>query len=302
MKRTTSLERTNLEHKTIVISVIGSLFMALLGVGFGIYTNSEAILLDGLFSFTGFVIAGITLKVSQLINQPETKNYQFGLSALEPMLNLIKGLVILVLCIFAAVDAAQVILSGGRFLDGMVVFIYASIASVGCFVVYAIIRKNAISLKSPILEADATNWLIDGIMSCAVGIAFVLAYLMRDGYAKAIIPYLDSGMVLVLVIAVLPVPINLVIKNMRQVLLGAPDESIQFEIQKIVEDQLADLKHKHLHYRMLQSGRHTFATVTVQVSKEKTVADLDQYRELTDRCLAKDHPYWTVELIFHGAS
>ena len=80
----------NLEHRSLHISAVGALIMAILGVYYGIKTSSEAILLDGLFSVTSFFIAILTLKAVKLISEPESPSYHYGLSTLEPFVNMSK--------------------------------------------------------------------------------------------------------------------------------------------------------------------------------------------------------------------
>ena len=295
------METDKLEHKTILISVLGALFMALLGIGFGIFTNSEAILLDGLFSLTSFVIASITLRISSLINIKATKDYHFGLASLEPMINLTKGMVMLVLCSFAAIDATQVILRGGHKLDGLYALVYACIAGSGCFLVFAIVNKNAKRSASPILQADATNWLIDAIISAAVGVAFLFAYILKDTSINAFIPFLDSSLVVIIVIAVSPLPVKLIITNFHQGMLGAPPQSSQKNIIESIEHILNDSGHIASKYRMVQLGRHTFTTVDLTVSHSKPVGELDSYRNKINTWTRINQPNLTVDLIFHGS-
>ena len=292
--------RQNAEHKSLKLSAFGAFFMSALGVGFGAFTGSEAILLDGLFSFTGFIIAAITLKVSGLISIPETKNYQFGLASLEPILNLTKGLVMLVLCAFAVSSSIQVILAGGRSLNGLWPFIYAVIAGVGCFALYFRIRHQATATGSPILKADSTNWLIDGIISGAVGVAFLVAYLIKDSSAKAFIPYLDSSIVLVLVLFVIKMPLGLVKDNFHQVLLGAPPKEEQDDIKKTVLSHLEGLNYLDHKFRIAKTGRFLGAIVHILLDKQShyTVEATDSYRDKIHKDLKQSHPLVTVDIVF----
>ncbi|MGK7948730.1 MAG: cation transporter, partial [Xenococcaceae cyanobacterium] len=59
-----------LEQLALHLSMWGALSLALLGIAFGLFVPSEAIMLDGFFSFISFVMAGISLWVAWLVKQP----------------------------------------------------------------------------------------------------------------------------------------------------------------------------------------------------------------------------------------
>ena len=69
--------------------------MAALGIGFGLVTESDAIMLDGFFSLIGFVMALVTIRVARLVVQPADEHFQFGYAQFEPFLNAMKGLLML---------------------------------------------------------------------------------------------------------------------------------------------------------------------------------------------------------------
>jgi predicted Co/Zn/Cd cation transporter (cation efflux family) len=77
--------KTGLEDHAIKLTIAGNVGMGLLGVGFAIYTGSEAILLDGVFSAIGFAIALVTLYIARLVRQPGNDKYPFGYAVFEPI-------------------------------------------------------------------------------------------------------------------------------------------------------------------------------------------------------------------------
>jgi predicted Co/Zn/Cd cation transporter (cation efflux family) len=124
--------KTGLEDHAIKLTIAGNVGMGLLGVGFAIYTGSEAILLDGVFSAIGFAIALVTLYIARLVRQPGNDKYPFGYAVFEPMLNLAKGLIIAIVLVFAASTAISAILEGGRTIELGAAVLYAMIAAAGC--------------------------------------------------------------------------------------------------------------------------------------------------------------------------
>ncbi len=139
--------------------------MGLLGVGFAFYTDSEAILLDGIFSAIGFAIALVTLYIARLVRQPGNDKYPFGYAVFEPMLNLAKGLIIAIVLVFAASTAIAAILEGGRTIELGAAVLYAMIAAAGCGLLAWKIHRLAGATGSPIVAVDARNWIVDGLFS-----------------------------------------------------------------------------------------------------------------------------------------
>ena len=102
------------ERRAILLSIWGNLIAALLGLLFAFLTNSEAVLIDGVYSLISFAVALLSLRVSELVQRPDNDLYPFGYVAYEPLLNLSKGLLILLVDVFAVSTAATEFYRGGR--------------------------------------------------------------------------------------------------------------------------------------------------------------------------------------------
>ena len=96
------------ESRALQLSAWMNLGWAALGIGFGLATESTAIMLDGYFSLVGFVMALVTLRVAKLVLQPPDEHFHFGYAQFEPFLNAVKGLLML--------GAQQLTSSGCRYI------------------------------------------------------------------------------------------------------------------------------------------------------------------------------------------
>ena len=124
-----------LEQLALHLSTWGALGLAILGIAFGLLVPSEAIMLDGFFSLISFVMAGISLWVAWLVKQPDNEYFQFGYASFEPLINLIKGVLIATLSLFALCSAIDALRHGGRVLDAGVAVQYSAIAAVCCLII-----------------------------------------------------------------------------------------------------------------------------------------------------------------------
>jgi predicted Co/Zn/Cd cation transporter (cation efflux family) len=87
----------------------------------------------------------------------------------------------------------------------------------------AFVAQRARHLRSALLWLDVRGWLLGGLMSLAVVLAFVLALVLHGGEWHHWVPYLDS-IVLALISLVLLVPARRRWKAMREVPQVAPDD------------------------------------------------------------------------------
>ena len=125
-------------------------------------TGSGAILLDGLFNLCFFGTALFTLRVAALLARPDDERYPFGYLFFEPLINTVKGLLILGVSLFALVDAAIALATGGR--DGRRSArrsLYAAFATVACLAVVLALRRTRQRGASPLVAADVDNWTVN---------------------------------------------------------------------------------------------------------------------------------------------
>ena len=92
--------------------------------------------------------------------------------------------------------ALLAILAGGRPVRGGIAVVYALIAAAGCFAIALIQRRSARRTASPLLAVDTKNWFIDGLVSIAVAVAFLVVVFLRDTGADWFLPYADPAVVL----------------------------------------------------------------------------------------------------------
>lgn len=293
-------DHEQLEKRGLVLSIIGALFMAALGFGFAVLTSSDAVLLDGFFSLIGFAVGLVSLRVASLVRRPDDEIYHFGYAAYEPMLNLTKGLLMAFVTLFALVSAVQVVLDGGHQVQAGWASIYAWIAAAGCFAIAVSQRMLARRTGSPLLEVDSKNWLIDGMMSIAVGIAFLITFLLADTSYGSLLPYADPAVVIILVVLSLPIPYKIIRENWRQMLGRAPGEAVQEKARAAVERVLGPSEEHDTKIRLDQLGRLTYLQlyVVLKGQVDPDVSRLDGCRMEVHEALKGEFANLALDVIF----
>ena len=83
------------EKRAFKTSILANLFMTVIALYYGLKVNSEAIKLDGYYSFAGLILAIVSLWIVKIVSKPESLKFNFGYSSFEPLFNLVKGIMIL---------------------------------------------------------------------------------------------------------------------------------------------------------------------------------------------------------------
>jgi cation diffusion facilitator family transporter len=295
------MNNSGTEQNALKWSAIGSLIMGILGIVFAVLTRSEAILLDGFFSFIGFIIGLLTLRVARMVLQPDDEKFQFGYAFFEPFFNTIRGLVILLVCGFAVTSSVMAILQGGRKLSLGYALLYTLIAMIGCFVLAVVQRRRAKKAGSPLLDVDAKNWLIDGVMSSVVAAAFLAAFLLQGSRWDHLIPYVDPGLVVLMVVLMLHIPLRTIRDGIGELLQIAPPPELQEKIRDRLDEIIQDFPAEKSRIRMTKVGRYFYVLlhliVPVQHS-EQSIAEMDAFRKRAYRSIQDLHPSLVMDTVF----
>jgi cation diffusion facilitator family transporter len=290
-----------LERQALRLTLLGNVLITLLGFGFALISRSEAVFLDSLFSGIHLVISLVTMQVSRLIQQPGNEDYPFGYAALEPMLNLGKGLVIAMAAIFALFSSIDSIRGGGRVVDADVALLYAAIAALGCGVLAVMQSRFARQSHSPILDVDAKNWWIDGLVSAAVAIAFGLILLLGRSPWANLVPYADPAIVILLVLIILPVPLQTIWQNWLQLAGRGPAPEKQLKLRSLVEAVLQTVPYAEYHLRPLNIGRLSYVQIYLRLTPEQAaqfnISQADGLRSQLYDQLQEHLPYVAMDLV-----
>ena len=290
-----------LEHLALQLSTWGALGLALLGITFGLVVPSEAIMLDGFFNLISFVMAGISLWVAWLVKQPDNEYFQFGYASFEPLINLIKGLLIALLSLIALVSAIDALLHGGRLLDAGIAIKYAAIAA-ACGLVIALIQTEiAKKTGSPMVKVDAKNWLVNGLISLSIGFAFILVGFIEDSQWSGFVPYADPTIVTTIIILTSPIPIEISLDNIRQLLLGSPQSAMRQHIEQLFQSAIEDIPCTKKMLRMTQIGRYLYLHIYWLLPENfelTSVRQLDLIREKIEAVLKQEYSDLNIDIIF----
>lgn len=266
--------KSSSEQLALRISLAGTVLMAVSGLGMGWYVNSDAILLDGVFSLLSMAMTGLTLFTAHLVSRPDDEVFQFGYSHLEPLITVVNGLIILAICLFAFYGGVQAMLHGGNPINLDVALTYALLSTVFSFAIFFTERHIAREVDSELVRVDAQEWLVDGILSTTILSGFLLVMLLDAlGYSHWN-AYVDPILVSALALAMAMLPLQVLRRNLKEVLLMTPDTPVR----RRVESTLAGI-----------ARRYDFSDYSCHFTKSGRQYDLEI------NILVADSDHWPLE-------
>lgn len=290
-----------LEKRYLIYSLIGNVSVGAMGVVFAILTQSDAILLDGLFNLTYFVTGLFTLKVAILVAGGDDERFPFGYVFFEALVNGIKGVLMLGISLMAMYGAIDSLLSGGRPIAAGLAITYGIIASSICWAVAWLTKKGAEKTASPLLKADAENWLVNAAISSCVVISFAGIFLfIALGFGGAAM-YVDPVVVLIVVLISLGVPVRMAYSALMALLNQAPHKSVRDQVSACVDSQLSGLPVVERFIRVTEPGRQRLVLVHIVLPTDHAVSsltELDRIREQIHTALCQLHAGSVVDILF----
>jgi predicted Co/Zn/Cd cation transporter (cation efflux family) len=177
--------------------------------------------------------------------------------------------------------------------------VYAFVAAGGCFGMWRMQGRRARKANSPLLDVDVHQWLMDGAISSAVGVAFIVGAVLERGPLAEWVAYLDPLLVIVLVAVTIRVPIGVIRTNLWELLLGAPDRELQERLSDGIVRVLAGEGLDRYRLRMVRAGRSHMLLLHVLVEDDaRSVGDLDELRRRLRDTLPADLPSVSLDVVF----
>lgn len=289
------------ERSALILSVVMSLLVGTAAVAAASLTQSKAILLDGLFNLIYFLVALVTVRISVLAAQPDDRKFPFGYGYFESLVNAGKGLLILGVALFALVDAVLALLAGGRNIVAGPAIGYAVFATLACSGTAWVLHRSRRHVDSPLMRADFENWLVNALISSGVLLTFCMIPVARFFNQDAIVPYVDSVLVIAVVLFCLSVPIRMARGAIMELLNRAPPRALRRPVLAAIDAALAGLPVRQHQVRMVRPGRQLYVMIHVVLPSDYPItglAQLDTLRERLTRAVSAVYPHQVTDTLF----
>lgn len=266
------------ERKLLVFSSISAGIFALAGIVWGLWIGSLVIIFDGVYSLLSLALSILSLFAWHLIRKPADERYNFGRMVVEPLAIVVKGVVIMMVCVISLVAAVVAIFQGGRAVDADLALGFSVINILGCAFTWLCLARNA-SDQGGLVAAESRQWFMDMIISVAVMAGFIVAKLLQLTSFSHLAVYADPVMVILASAYFLTVPARMTLVALNEVLLGAPSECLREEVELALADEnLGDSD-----VRLAKVGSSLIVDVNAEVGQ---VEELGETRQRLSEALA----------------
>ena len=233
------------ENSILTFSALLASGFAVGGMVLGLLVGSIVIVFDGVYSLVSLLLTLLSLAASYYISKPSKSIFPFGKAVLEPIVIAIKAAVILVVVAFSLLSAVTALMTGGREVDASIATIFGVVNVIGCGYAWWFMAKKSRRFSSGLIEAEKKQWQMDTLLSVAVTVGFIAAWLVSlTPYAHYAV-YADPMMMVLMGFYFLKVPFDMLVGALRELLMMTPSKELcqsvgkdVLEIEKVTEHQL----------------------------------------------------------------
>jgi predicted Co/Zn/Cd cation transporter (cation efflux family) len=293
--RVSEMKKSDSEKSLLLFSLCMGVFFAVLGVAWGVVIQSGVVLFDGIYSGISIILTMLSILATRVINQPDDDTFQFGRSAFEPLVVAFRSIVIVAICSYGIVTALLTIQSGGRLdTDSAGGIYYGLVSMVACLFSWYYLKRKGEGMPD-IVQAESEQWLLDTVLSAAVTLSFILAYLLSMTRFAGVVPYIDPLTVILGSLYFVRLPLARLFSSVKQLLLVAPEDSIQQQLRVEVEAVAADHGFTDIVLRSSTVGRQLAVDIAFIDESDRSfqLSEMDTIRaELSDRLSAMQYDVW----------
>ena len=180
----TTLSNEKKAINTIVFSIVGNCFLALIKGFAGFFGNSYALIADAIESTTDIFSSILVLFGLKYANKPADKNHPYGHGKIEPLITFLLVGFLVISATFIAHESIQNIRNPHALPEKWTLIVLTLIISWKDLSFRIVIQKSK-ETNSSSLKADAWHHRSDAITSIAAFIGISMALMLGKGYESA---------------------------------------------------------------------------------------------------------------------
>jgi cation diffusion facilitator family transporter len=290
------------EANVLRVSLLATVLVAAGGIVGGLFSGSMAIVFDGLFSGIDAAITALTLHVARIVVREADRRHQFGYWHFEPLVLALNSCVLVILCIYAFVNAVAGLLSGGNIPDLGPALAYTGLVSVVCLGMHAYQRLANRQIGSEFIRLDMHSWLMSGVITVTLLISFGAALMIRGTPFAWASAYIDPAVLAVLSPLLMAMPLATVRRAFREMTLVAPPD-LDRRVKAIMAEFVARRGLEGFTSYAAKVGRAAFIEVYVILPRGfplSGVEDLDAMRAEVDELIRDAEGDHWLTVVFTG--
>ncbi|MBS4331619.1 cation diffusion facilitator family transporter [Campylobacter vulpis] len=273
------------EQFVLKVSMYCALILAIFGIGFGIFVKSMAVIFDGFVALISVALGILSVLTSSYIYKEDDEIFQYGYGRFEPMVNLFKSLILVLVCVYALFDALHSLLNGGYKVALGGAAVYSACAFIFCAILFTYTHFYTRKLDSDLIRVDNAEWRIDCVLYLGALVAFGTIWLCsfwEFAWQKEFAFYIDPALLALLSLALIFTPLRIAVANFKDLIMVAPLE-LDERITKIMEDLSKEFDFSDYDTHVAKSGRFYMVEVNILMQKNFQVKSLNEFDLIRER-------------------
>ncbi|WP_297448375.1 cation diffusion facilitator family transporter [uncultured Campylobacter sp.] len=273
------------EQFVLKVSMYCALILTIFGIGFGIFVKSMAVIFDGFVALISVALGALSVLTSRYIYKEDDEIFQYGYGRFEPMVNLFKSLILVLVCAYALFDALHSLLNGGYKVAFGGAAVYSACAFIFCAVLFIYTRFYTQKLGSDLIQVDNAEWRIDCVLYLGTLVAFGTIWFCsfwEFAWQKEFAFYIDPALLALLSLVLIFTPLRIAIANFKDLIMLAPLE-LDERITKIMENLSEEFGFSDYDTHVAKSGRFYMVEVNILMQKNFQVKSLNEFDLIRER-------------------
>ncbi len=289
------------ERTSLIISLTFVLILMVWGLVFSELTTSNIIEVDAAAYIISGIISGVTIFVSRLQEKPKSDDHPLGYSGFIPILNLVRNLMIIEICIDAIGSSIGSLVKGPPPPEHGILFLYASVTLVFNLACAIYTHKAAVKLNSPLLKTDALEWKLDTLSNISILIAFGIAFVLDNTGNARYAAYVDPVVCIFFSIYMCISPAKLFLENIRILSVASVDKETYNYLVNTFKKEIPVFATHSTYFTIFHVAGILW--VNIEIYKQKDIdLNLETIYESTQKCQAiinRTHPHNKLSYTYH---
>ncbi|MBH3412770.1 cation diffusion facilitator family transporter [Pseudomonas putida] len=299
------------EQGLLRTSIAVTLFIATIGIGFGLASGSFSIVFDGVYSLVDASMSGLSLVVVKLITSHATslqlsrklrERFTMGFWHLEPMVLALNGILLSGVAIYALINAVSSLLQGGRHLEFGIAMVYALLTVVACATIAVVEQRANRKLKSDFVRMDVKGWVMSASITAALLIAFCFGYAVQGTQWEWVSPYIDPAVLALVCLVIIPLPLSVVRQALSEIFLVTPGD-LKLHVDTVARQFVARHGLKSYKAYVAKVGRSREIELYFIVPADmppRSIAEWDALRDDVGEAVGGEGPDRWITVVFTG--
>ncbi|AEX85771.1 cation transporter [Marinitoga sp. 1135] len=276
-------ERERLSTISSIVSIIANALLAILKIGIGFFTNSMAILADGLDTATDILTSVMTLIAGKISNKPPDIEHPYGHERAETIATKIVSLIIMYAGIEVFTNSIKRLINHDANIDNLLfVVIISAISVVVKYSLYKYRLYIGKKINSNATIADALNMRNDVFTSSSVLIGILVLYFTG-------LWWIDSVLAIFVSLMILKTGFEQFMESSSELMESSPELKELYELVANCSCKTAKAQNPHK-IRARKFGHRYFVDMHIELPPEMTVKEANEICAELEKRIKEKNP------------